>query len=75
MIQGELDRLQESCSFPTGIQIRLPKADETITSTHPSEVTFYEAAFQVSLRLLIYPTNRRILTYYNICLAQLTPNA
>ena len=45
MTQGKLDRLQESCSFPTGIQIRFPEMDETIVSTRPSKVTFYEAAF------------------------------
>ncbi|GFS32437.1 hypothetical protein Acr_00g0022790 [Actinidia rufa] len=32
MTQGELDRFRESCSFPVGIQIRLPEADETIGS-------------------------------------------
>ena len=56
MTQGELDRLQKSCSFPVGIQTRLPGADETITSTRPGEVTFYEAAFQEGLRLPIHPT-------------------
>ncbi|GFZ05248.1 hypothetical protein Acr_17g0008200 [Actinidia rufa] len=30
MTQGELDHLQESCSFPARIQIKLPEADETI---------------------------------------------
>ena len=45
MTQEKLDRLKESYSFPSGIKIRLPKKDETIASTHPSEVAFYEAAF------------------------------
>ncbi|GFZ05434.1 hypothetical protein Acr_17g0010060 [Actinidia rufa] len=34
---GELDRLKESCSFPSGIQIRLLEEDETIASIHPGE--------------------------------------
>ncbi|GFZ08937.1 hypothetical protein Acr_20g0007450 [Actinidia rufa] len=46
MTQGELDCLRESCYSSFRIQIRLPKADETITSTHPSKVAFYEAAFK-----------------------------
>ena len=33
MTQGELNRLRESCSFPSSIQIRLPKVDETIVFT------------------------------------------
>ncbi|GFZ21560.1 hypothetical protein Acr_29g0007220 [Actinidia rufa] len=73
--QGERDRLRESCSFPFGIQIRLPEVDETIASTRPSKVAFDEAIFQASLRLPIHPMIRRILAYYNICPAQLAPNA
>ncbi|GFS46039.1 hypothetical protein Acr_00g0099780 [Actinidia rufa] len=53
MTQGELDRLQESCSIPLGIQTKLPEVDETIVSTL---VSFYEAAFQVGLGLPIDPT-------------------
>ena len=56
MTQGELDRLQESCSFPVRIQMRLLETDETITSTRLGEVAFHEAAFQVGLRLPIHPT-------------------
>ncbi|GFZ16787.1 hypothetical protein Acr_26g0000570 [Actinidia rufa] len=75
MTQGELDHLRESCSIVSGIQIRLPEADETIASTRLGEVAFYEAAFQASLHLPIHPTIRRILAYYNICPTQLAPNA
>ncbi|GFZ14704.1 hypothetical protein Acr_24g0008940 [Actinidia rufa] len=45
MTQDELDHLRESHSFPLSVQIRLPEDDETIASTRPSEVAFYEAAF------------------------------
>ena len=38
MTQGDLDRLRESCSFPAGIQTRIPEDNETIVSTHPGEV-------------------------------------
>ena len=75
MTHDELDRLRESCSVPAGIQTRLPEADETITSTPSGKVAFYEAAFQEGLRLPIHPTLRRILAYYNVCPAQLAPNA
>ena len=70
-----LARSPTGISFPTGIQIRLPEADETIVSTRPSEVAFYKAAFQVGLCLPIHPMLRRILAHYNVCQAQLTPNA
>ena len=33
MTQDELDHLGESCSFPIGLQVRLPEAGETIMST------------------------------------------
>ena len=75
MTQYELDRLWESCSFPARIQTRLPEADETIASTSSGEVAFYEAAFQTGMCLPIHPTLRRILAYYNVCPAQLAPNA
>ncbi|GFZ17514.1 ubiquitin carboxyl-terminal hydrolase-related protein [Actinidia rufa] len=75
MTQGDLDRLRESCSFPSGIQARLFEDDETILSTRPGEVAFYEAAFHAGLRFPIHPTVRRILHFYNICPAQLVPNA
>ncbi|GFY84519.1 eukaryotic translation initiation factor 2 [Actinidia rufa] len=74
-LSDELDRLWESCSFTVGIQMRLPEADETIASTRPGEVVFYEAPFQVGLHLPIHPTLGRILAYYNVCLAQLAPYA
>ncbi|GFY91687.1 hypothetical protein Acr_08g0000830 [Actinidia rufa] len=47
---------------------------ETIMSTHPSEVAFYKVAFHAGLQLLIHPSIRMILHFYNICLAQLVPN-
>ncbi|GFZ06645.1 hypothetical protein Acr_18g0008150 [Actinidia rufa] len=74
MAQGELDRLR-SRSFSAGIQTRLLEVDETIACTRPSEVAFYEAAFQVGLRLPIHRTFRRILAYYNVCLTKLALNA
>ena len=74
MTQGYLDCLRESCDFPIGIQARLPEDKETIVSTRLGEVAFYEATFHTSLRLLIHPTIKRILHFYNICPAQLTPN-
>ncbi|GFZ03476.1 hypothetical protein Acr_16g0001000 [Actinidia rufa] len=73
--QGELDRLRKSCSFPSGIQIRLLEVDETIASTRLGDVAFYEVAFQAGLRFSIHPTIMRLLAYYNICPAQLAPNA
>ena len=75
MTQGNLDRLRKSCSFPSGIQARIPKDGETILSTRLDEVAFYEAAFHASLQLPIHPTIRKILNFYNICPAQLSLNA
>ena len=69
MTQHELDRLRESCSFPSGVQIRLSEVDETIVSTHLGKVAFYEVAFQAGLRLPIHPTIKRIWVYYNNSLA------
>ncbi|PSS08000.1 Platelet-derived growth factor receptor beta like [Actinidia chinensis var. chinensis] len=45
MTQDEQDCLRETHSFPPSIQIRLPEEDETIASTCPGKVAFYEAAF------------------------------
>ncbi|GFS44210.1 hypothetical protein Acr_00g0089120 [Actinidia rufa] len=75
MTQDELDLLRESHSFPPSVQIRLPKEDKTIASTHSGEVGFYEADFHVGLCLPIHPTIRKILYYYNICPTQLILNA
>ncbi|GFZ16041.1 hypothetical protein Acr_25g0004500 [Actinidia rufa] len=55
--------------------IRLPDEGETITSTRPGEVAFYEAAFPAGLRFPLHNTIRLILQFYNICPAQLVPNA
>ena len=74
MTQGELDHLRELCFFPIGVQMRLPKANETIESTRSSEVAFYEATFSAGLHFPIYRTLRKILILYNICPAQLVPN-
>ncbi|PSS08079.1 Arresten like [Actinidia chinensis var. chinensis] len=74
MTLGELDLLRESYSFPPYVQLRIPEG-ETITSTHPGEVAFYEATFPTGLRFLIHPTIRLILQFCNICPAQLIPNA
>ena len=75
MTPEELDLLRETYSFPQGVQIRLPEENETILSTRPGEVAFYEAAFSAGLRFPIHPTVRLILMFYNICLAQFVPNA
>ncbi|GFS34434.1 hypothetical protein Acr_00g0034030 [Actinidia rufa] len=47
MTRGDLDKLREKYSFPPGIQLRIPGEGETILSTCPNEVAFYEAAFPV----------------------------
>ncbi|GFS37317.1 hypothetical protein Acr_00g0051360 [Actinidia rufa] len=75
MILEELNALRDTYSFPSRVQIRLPDEGETITSTRPGEVAFYEAAFPVGLRFPLHPTIRLILQFYNICPAQLVPNA
>ncbi|GFS36404.1 hypothetical protein Acr_00g0045770 [Actinidia rufa] len=75
MTQGDLDKLREKYSFPTRIQLRIPEEGETILSTRPGEVTFYEAAFPAGLRFPIHPIVWRILNHYKICPAQLSPNA
>ena len=75
MSQGELDCLRKLFSFPSSIQIRLLEADETIASTRPSEVAFYEATFHVGICFPLHPIIRKILYFYNICPAQLIPNA
>ncbi|GFZ06730.1 hypothetical protein Acr_18g0009000 [Actinidia rufa] len=75
MTQGDLDKLKEKYSFPPGIQIRIPGESETILSTRPSEVAFYEAAFPTGLRFPIHPIIRRILNHYKICPTQLSSNA
>ena len=75
MTQDDLDDLRETYSFPVGIQARIPEEGETILSTRPGEVAFYEAVFPAGLRLPIHPIIKRILNFYNICLAQLSPNA
>ena len=61
MTQGDLDRLRESCSVLSGVQIRLLEANETITSTLPGDVIFYEATFYAGLCLPVHPIIRRIL--------------
>ncbi|GFY84217.1 hypothetical protein Acr_03g0009910 [Actinidia rufa] len=75
MTLEELDALRDTYSFPSGVQIRLPDEGETITSTRPGEVAFYEAAFPSGLRFSLHNTIRLILQFYNICPAQLVPNA
>ncbi|GFZ06763.1 hypothetical protein Acr_18g0009330 [Actinidia rufa] len=71
----DLNALRDTYYFPPGVRIRLPDEGETITSTRPSEVAFYETAFPAGLRFPFHPTIRLILQFYNICPAQLVPNA
>ncbi|XP_057511553.1 uncharacterized protein LOC130793727 isoform X2 [Actinidia eriantha] len=75
MSQAELEEFGAKYSFPPGVQLRLPGDGETILSAREGEVAFYEAAFQAGLRLPLHPTIRKILIHYNICPAQLSPNA
>ncbi|GFZ07005.1 hypothetical protein Acr_18g0011750 [Actinidia rufa] len=75
MTLEELDALREAYSFPPRVRVRLPEEGETITSARPGEVAFYEAAFPTGLRFPLHPTIRLILQFYNICPAQLVPNA
>ncbi|GFS44311.1 hypothetical protein Acr_00g0089610 [Actinidia rufa] len=75
MSQVDLDNLGTTCSFPQGVQLRIPGDGETILSARQGEVAFYEAAFLAGLRFPIHPTIREILIHYKICPAQLSPNA
>ncbi|GFS45362.1 hypothetical protein Acr_00g0095770 [Actinidia rufa] len=59
MTLEELNALRDTYSFPSGVKIRLPDEGETITSTRPGEVAFYEAAFSAGLRFPLHPTIRR----------------
>ncbi|GFZ09245.1 hypothetical protein Acr_20g0010530 [Actinidia rufa] len=74
MTLEELNALRDIYSFPPGVRIRLPDEGETITSTRPGEVAFYETVFPAGLRFSLHPTIRLILQFYNICPAQLVPN-
>ncbi|GFY92743.1 hypothetical protein Acr_08g0011390 [Actinidia rufa] len=74
MTQGDLDKLREKCSFPPGIQLRIPGEGETIQSSRPGEVVFYEASFPAGLRFPIHPITKRILNHYKICSTH-SPNA
>ncbi|GFY95594.1 hypothetical protein Acr_10g0009790 [Actinidia rufa] len=75
MTLDELDLLRESYYFPLHVRLRLPEEGDTIMSTHPGEVAFYEASFPAGLCFLIHLTIRLILQFYNIFPAQLVPNA
>ncbi|GFS34419.1 hypothetical protein Acr_00g0033930 [Actinidia rufa] len=75
MTLEELDLLRESYSFPPHLQLRIPEEGESITSARPGEVAFSEAAFLVGFCFPIHSTIRLILQFYNICPAQLIPNA
>ncbi|GFY92556.1 hypothetical protein Acr_08g0009520 [Actinidia rufa] len=66
---------EESPMIAIHPSVRLPDEGETIISTRPGEVAFYEAAFPVGLRFPLHLTIRLILQFYNICPAQLVPNA
>ena len=66
MSQGKPDRLRESFFFPPNIQIRLLEVNETIASTRPGEVAFYEVAFLAGLCFSIHYIIRKILYFYNI---------
>ncbi|GFY87646.1 hypothetical protein Acr_05g0012850 [Actinidia rufa] len=66
---------EESPMIAIHPSVRLPDEGEIITSTRPGEVAFYEAAFPAGLRFSLHPTIRLILQFYNICSAQLVPNA
>ncbi|GFY97236.1 hypothetical protein Acr_11g0015420 [Actinidia rufa] len=61
--------------IPPGVRLRIPGDGETILSARQGEVAFYEAAFLAGLRFPIHPTIRDILIHYQICPAQLSPNA
>ncbi|GFZ04407.1 hypothetical protein Acr_16g0010310 [Actinidia rufa] len=74
-IDHKKHRRHDSCYFPAGIQMRLPEAEETTTSTRPGEVAFYEAAFRAGLHLPIHPTLRRILAFYNAFLKSFALNS
>ncbi|GFY87968.1 hypothetical protein Acr_05g0016070 [Actinidia rufa] len=75
MTQGGLDRLRKAYSFPSGIRTRILENGETILSSGEDEVAYYEAAFPTGLRFPIHPTIKQILNFYDICPAQLSPNA
>ncbi|GFZ06998.1 hypothetical protein Acr_18g0011680 [Actinidia rufa] len=60
MTLEELDTLKETYSFPSRVRVRLPEEGETITSAHPGEVAFYEAAFPAGLRFPTHPTIRNL---------------
>ncbi|GFY89104.1 hypothetical protein Acr_06g0010440 [Actinidia rufa] len=75
MSQADLGQPRDDVLIPPGVRLRIPGDGETILSARQGEVAFYEAAFLAGLRFPIHPTIRDILIHYQICPAQLSPNA
>ncbi|PSS08074.1 Protein naked cuticle 1 like [Actinidia chinensis var. chinensis] len=75
MTQGDLDRLRETYFFLMGVQMRISKKGETVLYASAGDVAFYEAALPAGLRFPMHPTIKWILNFYDICPAQLSPNA
>ncbi|GFS32483.1 hypothetical protein Acr_00g0022940 [Actinidia rufa] len=59
MTQGDLDRLRKTCSFPMGVQKRIPGKGKMVLSAGSGEVAFYEASFSASLRFPMHPIIKR----------------
>ncbi|GFY84704.1 hypothetical protein Acr_03g0014780 [Actinidia rufa] len=73
--RGRSGQPRDDVFIPPRVQLRIPGDGETILSARQGEVAFYEATFLAGLRFPIHPTIRDILIHYQICPAQLSPNA
>ncbi|GFZ06495.1 hypothetical protein Acr_18g0006650 [Actinidia rufa] len=74
-VPGRSGQPRDDVFIPPRVRLRIPGDGETILSARQGEVAFYEVAFLASLRFPIHPTIRDILIHYQICPAQLSPNA
>ena len=74
-LDGEtLSRFRDKFQFPERVKVRLPHKKERACQLSPSEVCFYEVAFQCGLRFPIHPFIMKFFSHFNIAPGQLMPN-
>ena len=69
-----LSRFRDKFQFPERVKVHLPHKKERACQLSPSEVCFYEVAFQCGLRFPIHPFIMKFFSHFNIAPGQLMPN-
>lgn len=75
LMEGDVGGFEEKFGFTIDVQLEVPKEDECIAKGIATRVVLHEESLKVRLRTPMLLGMEELLWWYQLCQAQLVPNA